>query len=895
VIAQSIGSYRIVEKVGQGGMGEVYRAHDSKLHRDVALKVLLPSVAHDPDRLARFSREAQLLASLNHPHIAQVFGLEESGDVGAIVMEFVEGPTLADRLARRAIPADEALTIARQIALALEAAHEQGVVHRDLKPANVKIRPDGTAKVLDFGLAKALEAGPSSPTSDHQPTVTSPAVTARGVILGTAAYMAPEQARGHTVDRRADLWAFGCVLFEMLTGRRAFEGDTVSDTIAAVLTREPEWTALPATTPAAVRRLLRRCLAKQASRRLDSAAAARLEIDEADWSEPVPSRTVLQRAAPVALAFALGGLLATGVAMWAGSRPAIDAPRLAGRFDILPPRTRSLALSYSDRTLALSPDGRYIVYRTGATLRQLVVHPVDRTEGAVLPGIVDARAPFFSADGQWIGYFDGSGLKKVPTTGGASVTIVAATGVAFGASWGEDDSIVFATQGSGGLQRVSAGGGEPVPVTTADSTNGETHRHPWVLPGGRGFLFTVWKGSYRTGTAVARVAVFDARTGQYRVLIDDGAQAAYVDGTIVYLAGGALRAVRFGLERLELVGNPVPLAENPWIGTQADFAVSQSGTLVYIPAYSAERSLVWVDRAGQETSIPAPPRLYEDVRLSPDGTRAALAIRDQEDDIWLWDFRRGGPLTRLTFNPRIDERPVWTHDGQTVVFGSLRDSDRQHLYAQAADGTGSVEQLTIDTQNGHAPAFVARDGTGVLGVEYSQGPSIAWFRITRPLRPSLNSASAVGVTHVEPLIDTAAAENNPDVSPDGRYIAYQSNESGRFEIWVRPFPRVDAGRWQVSTEGGTRPIWGRDGKELFFLDAANRLTAVLVQPGGNAFRHGRPVTVFNATYVDPYDADARPFDAAPDGRFLMVKENATARLAVVVNAIEELKAKVPIP
>lgn len=403
-----IGSYEVVAAIGTGGMGEVYRARDPKLHRDVALKVLIPSFAHDPERLARFSREGQVLASLNHPHIAQAFGLEESGGVSAIVMEFVEGPTLADRVGRGTIPVDEALPIARQIALALEAAHEQGVVHRDLKPANVKIRPDGTVKVLDFGLAKALEAGPSSPTSDRQPTGTSPAVTVRGEILGTVAYMAPEQARGHTVDRRADLWAFGCVLFEMLTGKRAFEGESMPDTIAAVLTREPKWTALPSTTPTALRRLLKRCIAKQPSRRLDSAAAARLEIDDAESSEPVAPRARLQLAGPAALAFVLGALLA-GLVMWAGRTPAIDAPSFTARFEILPPRTRSLALSYSDRTVAISPDGRHIVYRTGGTLRQMVVHHVDRGEGAVLPGIVDARGPFFSPDGQWIGYFEGSG------------------------------------------------------------------------------------------------------------------------------------------------------------------------------------------------------------------------------------------------------------------------------------------------------------------------------------------------------------------------------------------------------------------------------------------------------------------------------------------------------
>lgn len=476
--------------------------------------------------------------------------------------------------------------------------------------------------------------------------------------------------------------------------------------------------------------------------------------------------------------------------------------------------------------------------------------------------------------------------------GGTSVPIVAVAGAPLGASWGEDDTIVFATQTSRGIQRVPLGGGDPVPVTTADAASGETHRYPSVLPRGRGFLFTMWKGTYRAGNAVTRVAVFDARTRQHRVLIEDGAQAAYIGGgAIVYYAGGALRAVRFDLERLEVVGDPVPLAENPWIGAQADFAVSRSGALVYIPAHSAERSLVWVDRTGGESSIPAPPRLYEDVRLSPDGTRAALAIRDQENDIWLWDFVRGGPLTRLTFSPNVDERPVWTPDGHTIVFGSSRDAPVQQLYARAADGTGGVERLTIGSTS-HMPAFVAADGS-VLGVEYNPEPNIVWFRITGPGRPS-NSDAGSATPHVEPLVNTTAAENNPEVSPDGRYIAYQSNESRRFEVWVRPLPRVDAGQWQVSTEGGTRPIWGRGGKELFFLDASNRLTAVSVQGAGSAFLHGRPVTIFNTAYVEPYDIEARPFDVAPDGRFLMVKENTAARLAVVVNAIEKLRAKVVI-
>ncbi len=681
-----------------------------------------------------------MLASLNHPNIAHIHGLEDSSGVRALVMELVEGPTLADRIGGHPIPVDEALAIAKQIAEGLEAAHDQGIIHRDLKPANIKVTPDGTVKVLDFGLAKALEpAGPASANGADSPTLSMQA-TAAGVILGTAAYMAPEQARGKSVDRRADIWAFGCVLFEMLAGRRAFRSDDVTDTIVAILSKEPEWQSLP---PAAsgVRPLLERCLRKDRRQRLQAIGDARIRIEEliagtSDVAAPTQpfAATWSRRIGPAIGALMTGAVLAAA-ATWVVMRPQPSITGQPSRFQIAPPPSASLSNQAADRDIAVSPDGRHIVYRTGGGVAQLVVRAIDRLEVRTLAGIVNPRQPFFSPDGQWIGFFDGADLKRVSLDGGPAILISRNRAVPRGASWGDDNQIVFSTMDTAtGLLRVSAAGGEPTVLTRPDGDNGErNHWFPTALPRGRGILYTITK---QTSSASRNdVAVLDLRTGQRKTLIRGGSQAEYVaTGHLLYAAEGTLRVVRFDLERLEVLDNPVPVVDQVEMGANGatDYAISRSGTLIFVPARleQTQRSLVWIGRDGSETPVAAVPRAYTDLSLAPDGQRVALSIADQENDIWIWDFARE-TLTRLTSDSTSDYQPVWTHDGERVVFASQRTGE-SNLYAQNADGTGTVERLTTGAHP-QAAAFVAPDGSGIVGTELSPATAgdVVWFRAQR--------------------------------------------------------------------------------------------------------------------------------------------------------------------
>ena len=524
---------------------------------------------------------------------------------------------------------------------------------------------------------------------------------------------------------------------------------------------------------------------------------------------------------------------------WALTRPAPPAPLLPSRFEIVPPPAQAL-FPGSDRDIAISPDGRYIVYRSGADRAQLVVRAIDRTAAQALSGIANARQPFFSPDSQWIGYFDSSTLKKVSIAGGAAITICQSA-ITRGASWGDDNSIVFATTDTtSGLLRVSAGGGEPSVLTTPDPAKGETnHWYPSVLPDGRGVLFTI---TARNAAATAQVAVFDFKTGQHKTLTR-GSQAEYIQGGhLLYVADGTLHAVRFDLQKLEMLGDPVPVVDGVWTagGGAANYGVSRDGTLVYVPlSMQTQRSLVWVDRKGMETPIPVPLRLYDEPRLSPDGTRVALTIRDQEYDIHILDLARAS-LRRLTFGPGTDASPVWTSDGHRIVFGSPGGNGNvNNLFTQAADGTGTVQRLTTG-QNWQTPSFVAPDGTGIVGMENTPKTAgdVVWFPLMSATgRPG--SASDAISSRVEPIVRTSFIELNPEISPDRRYIAYQSNESGRYEVYVRPFPKVDEGRWQASSGGGTRPVWARNGRELFYLDLANRLTTVPVQASEATFTRGK--------------------------------------------------------
>ena len=730
-----LGSYQILSALGAGGMGEVYRARDTRLDRDVAIKILPEAFAADAERVSRFQREARVLASLNHPHIAAIYGLEDAEGVKALVMELVEGEDLAQRLARGAVPLDEALPIAKQIAEALEAAHEQGIIHRDLKPANVKLRTDGTVKVLDFGLAKAFNpTGSPSSNATMSPTISMHATEA-GVLLGTAAYMPPEQAKGKSVDKRADLWSFGCVLYEMLAGHRPFVGETISDVLAKIIERDPDWNALPAKTPRSLRTLLRRCLEKDPRRRLDSAAVARLEIEEASTTpatngiaaSDVNRDARAARWSPWAsVAVAVLAALVSALTTWSVTRPTPAPSPAVNRFAITLPPAQPFAFSINDRDVAISADGTRLAYTAGDQA-QLMVRAFDQLDATPLAGIANARAPFLSPDGRWIGFFDRldegvttgpvvqrGALKKVSTSGGPPIVITPLTGASRGASWGPDDSIVFATSDTAtGILRVPASGGEPEVLTTPDTAKGERdHYFPSWLPGSRGVVFTVTAGSVTD----RQVAVLDLKTGQRKTLIRSGSQAEYVDtGHLIYTVGGALWAVRFDLATLDVIGDPVPFMERVLTLGAADFTISRSGSLVYVPVRSGSaRSLVWVTRQGAEQAIPASPAAYVNPRLSPDGKRVALQILDQTSAIWTWDFARE-QLTRLTLDASVNFLPLWTPDGRHIIFGSNRDNapDVANLYRLAVDGKGTDERLTTSAQQ-QRPNAISPNGTRLV-------------------------------------------------------------------------------------------------------------------------------------------------------------------------------------
>ncbi len=726
-----LGPYEIVAGLGAGGMGEVFHARDTKLNRDVAIKVLPDVFASDTERLARFNREAQTLAALNHPHIAQIYGLEESGGVRALVMELVEGEDLSQRIARGAMPLDEALLVAKQIAQALDAAHEQGIIHRDLKPANIKVTSDGVVKVLDFGLAKLADVGITAGHGDvtASPTITTPAMmTGVGVILGTAAYMAPEQAKGKPADKRSDIWAFGCVLYEMLTAQRAFPGDDVADTLATVLKSEPDWNALPADVAPPVRTLVQRCLAKDRRLRVAHISTALFVMNESASlvsTAPVQPVSVLprvplwRRLVMPAAALIVGGA-SVGAGVWLATRPAV--PHVT-RFSLSRTGTGTLAVDTQSRDLAITPDGAHIIYKgIASTGTQLFVRARNQLELTPLTALGQApRAPFSSPDGQWIGFVEpGSAitLKKVAISGGPALVLCGLDGASRGATWGDDDSIIFATSAtSTGLQRVSSAGGEPTVLTKPNRGRGESdHLWPQFLPGSQAVLFTITATT--GGIDASQVAVLDLPTGTQKILMRGGSQAYYVpSGHLVYVAAGTLRAVAFNLERLEATGTPIPMLSDVVTlpnGT-AEFDIARDGTLVYVAggAGATARTLVWVDRQGREEAIKAAPaRPYASPRLSPDGTRVALDIRDQENDVWVWDLARE-TLIRVTSDPGVDQAPTWMPDGRRLVFSSQAGGLGGSLFWQAADGTGKAERLS-EGPIFQRPSAVLADSTRVL-------------------------------------------------------------------------------------------------------------------------------------------------------------------------------------
>jgi serine/threonine-protein kinase len=890
-------------------MGEVYRATDTNLARQVAIKVLPASVAADPDRLARFDREAKTLAALNHPNIAAIYGLEKSSGITALVMELVEGPTLANRIAQGAIPIDEALPIARQIAEALEAAHEQGIIHRDLKPANIKVRSDGTVKVLDFGLAKAIEpVGAISPGVTQSPTITTPAMTQAGLILGTAAYMSPEQAKGQPADKRSDVWAFGCVLYEMLTARRAFDGEDVSDTLAAVLRSEPAWGALPDDLPPAIVELIQRSLAKDRRRRIADVAAALFVLTAPSQASRV---TRTERANAVTrhpIAAIAAALVATvGIAAggwWMGVRSRPVEPKPVARFGV-PLRGDEQFSNLGGSLIALSPDGKYLAYIAN---QRLNVHPLDRLESIPIRGtefaantVATMRSPFFSPDGQWIGFSQEGQIKKVSINGGAPVPIVPAVNTS-GYAWEDDGTILFA-QGDN-ILRVPEAGGKPEVIVA--NVKGRVQSLQ-LLPGKRTILVTVFPEG--TANTEAEIVVRSLDTGQQQTLIRGGVAARYVPtGHLVYFAAGTLLAVPFDLRALALSGAPVPVAEDVASiespgGAVANvhFAMSPSGTLAYVAGSfnaSVPRTLVWVDRLGKEESLGVPERPYVYPRLSPDGSRIAVTVNDQERDIWIWDVGRK-TLRRFTIDPAEERYSAWTPDGKRIAFGSHRGGEAG-MWWQAADGTGTPERLggfPFNRYGNFQPTTISPDGSRLVASTSGRPPNLWVLTLNgdpqpTPLLQTGSSPRDIGRT---------STERNPEISPDGHWIAYESLEAGQFDVYVRPFPDVTGGKWPVSTNGGSQPLWARSGKELFFIDRSGALTGVRVE-GQSSFTIGTPAKILDSSYVWSVPTYAgRMYDISPDGqRFLMLKQSslpdrtsAPRSITVVQNWFEELKRLVP--
>jgi eukaryotic-like serine/threonine-protein kinase len=895
LIGRQFGSYHILSELGRGGMGEVYRAKDQKLGRNVAIKVLPEEFAKDVARIARFQREAKLLAYLNHPNIAAIYGFEEFSGTNFLVLELVEGETLADRIRAGAIPVEEALKLAFQIAEALEAAHEKGVIHRDLKPANIKVTPEGKVKVLDFGLAKAFAGEQADLNPSNSPTLTlSPMprdmATQQGVILGTVAYMSPEQARGKPADKRADIWAFGCVLFEMLTGRAPFSGDDVSEILAAVIRAEPEWVRLPANLHLRLRETIERCLMKDARNRYHDISDVRIDIQKvmADPSgvlaQPaiaaVPERN-LRLGLPWIAAIAILSIIIGGVSVWKFKQA--EPPQVV-RLDYELPRDQEFgAITYLNPVLAVSPDGKQFVYSTpkGLYLRSLddlTAKLISGTEGG-------AYSPFFSPDSKWVGYVS-NGLKKIAVRGGAPRDLCDVSNAVRGAWWDEDNIITY-SQYLQDIMQISADGGMPKSIVKLKS--GSLY-YPQILPDGKSIIYTSI-----TNSAQPKIMVQSLKSGEPKELFTGFAPRYIPTGHIIYLLprNNTLYAVQFDLPRLKIKGEPVPVLEHVM-----QYAVSGSGTLAYIPAISApttaKRTLVWVDRDGKEEPLSAPSNDYADIRISPDGMRVALQVNTPKSNIWIYDLAHN-TIRPLTFDEGRSGSPLWTHDSKRVLYAW----DRENMllggvYWKASDGTGEAEKLASLPGRGLHPYSFSKDGK-----------SLALWEVTlSPFHWDIGILSMEGDHPRRELLHGEKYDvKEPRISPNGRWISYASNESGKYEVYVCPFPDVKNGKWQVSTSGGNHPLWSPDGRELFYNNG-NATMAVPVETDPQFRLNGSPTVLFRGTagkYIGPASFNMTDFtcwDISHDGkRFLMMKDDPTAaprKINLVLDWFEELKQRVPV-
>jgi len=890
MIGKTLSHYKVIEKIGQGGMGVVYRAEDTNLSRDVAIKVLPEQFTKDPQRLARFEREAKLLASLNHPNIAAIYGFEEADDVRFLAMELVPGETLAEKVAKGPVPVEEALEICRQIAEGVEAAHEKGVIHRDLKPANVKVTPEGKVKILDFGLAKAFEA--ETPVTDisQSPTLTEE-MTRAGVILGTAAYMSPEQAKGEEVDKRADIFAFGCVLYELLTGKRTFDGKTITETLAKILEGEPDWKAVPESVPSRIRELLEDCLEKAPDDRLRDIGNARIQIKRAlkDPASPVDVASAVQ---PVQQRWTLGvalvlGAVVAGLAVWLLIQPSSPEQQLE-KFLITPSPTAPMQRSFWNQ-LAISPEGRHIVY-TGAsqTQSQLYLRSLDDVVVTPISGTKGAQHPFFSPDGQSLAFFAAGELKKVPLAGGSAITLCDASGNGTTGNWGSGGTIVFSAVSETGptsLYQVSAAGGERESLAIPNPDKGESgYSSPQILPGGKAILFMLSRGSDNP----LQIAVLSLETGEQKILIEAGRQVRYLPtGHLVYeLAGtGNLMAVAFDLAMLEITSDPVPVLQRVRQSTPGyvDYALSDEGTLVYVAdQVGVEHSLLWVDREGRETLVTKERREYASSHISPDGTRAVFSIHQggAPHSVWIYHFERDS-FSRLTFEGSIAGAAVWSPDSKWIVYQANPDGKR-NIYRQSADRSGQPERLTTSDRL-HMPVSWSPDGRFVA---FNEGGGSNF---------DVGILEMDGDNEPQYFLDSPANECCARFSPDGKWIAYVSDELGRDQVYVRPYPEPDVKFLISGEEGGGEPVWSPDGKELFYR-SGNRMMAVSVETEP-AFVASRPTALFEGSYrgVNSQPRGYQYYDISPDGqRFLMVKLGEdTSRIQVVLNWFEELKRLVP--
>ncbi len=882
-----LGSYEIVSPLGTGAMSEVYRAKDTQLGRDVAIKVLPDAFSKEPDRLERFQREAQLLASLNHPNIASIYGIEKWGDVRFLVLELIPGLTLAEKISSGPLPLREALEIFRQVSEALEAAHGKGIIHRDLKPANMKITPDGRVKLLDFGLAK------SQATLSHGDVARETATyngISEGLILGTPAYMSPEQARGRTLDKRTDIWAFGCCLYEALSGQHPFDKATSSDTIVAILSNDPDWPPLDRNTPPSIQRLVRRCLQKDLDRRLHDIADARIEL--VDALDASPDESVAEVGGPLkkrALPWVLAGIMAIAAlttALWSARQDARVGDSRLMRFMVTLPATAPMSLG-SGSSIAISPDGMRVAYvASQGGKSEIYLRTMDQLRARPIAGTDNGSSPFFSWDGRSLGFFSEGKLRTISTMGGAIQTLDDSPNPR-GASWGRDGRIIFSPLTIGGLRTVTADGGTSLPLTDpSPERNDKSHRWPQVLPDGKWVMYTVWTGDS------FRIEAMSPDTQERRILIDDGFFARFApSGHLLFARNETLMAVPFDDRKLEPLGPQVTVLESIETDTKsgaAFYSFSDNGTLVFVSGESGSvapegtATLLRVDRQGNAYPLTEARRGVNLPRLSPDGNRLLVTIQEPEKSSDVWVFDRGrDTMTRISFQG-FSGSAIWSPDGTRVTFASNR-GESFDLYWKPADGSGEAEPL-LTRPEPQFPSSWSPDGRFLAYVELD---STSLFDIwILPME---------GDREPRPFADTEYNEGGAVFSPGGNWLAYVSNESGQDEVYVRAFPGP-GGKMQISGGGGNEPVWASNGRELFYRN--QDLMMVVNITSEEPFQASRPQPLFEASYDDAGVA-SRGYDITPDGQSFIVvrseRDSVATQVHVTLNWFAELKRRAPVP